>query len=125
MFNNLALRLNAALAGLGLAYMPEQTNQVQPYVRDGRLIRVLEDWCPPFAGYHLYYPSGPTVPRRSRSSSTHFDFGHNRRSRESYGSTNFSFWARTGRVRRRSDSVSFRGATDAPGRSRLGPATSD
>jgi len=29
----------------------------QPYVREGRLVRVLEDWCPPFAGYHLYYPS--------------------------------------------------------------------
>jgi len=54
-FNNLALRLNAALAGLGLAYMPE--DQVQRHVHEGRLVRVLEDWCPPFAGYHLYYPS--------------------------------------------------------------------
>jgi DNA-binding transcriptional LysR family regulator len=54
-FNNLALRLHAALAGLGLAYMPE--DQVQPHVHEGRLVRVLEDWCPPFAGYHLYYPS--------------------------------------------------------------------
>ncbi|WP_312166323.1 LysR family transcriptional regulator [Phenylobacterium sp.] len=54
-FNNLALRLNSALDGLGVAYMPE--DQVLPHVRDGRLIRVLEDWCPPFPGYHLYYPS--------------------------------------------------------------------
>ena len=54
-FNNIALRLNAALAGLGLAYLPE--DQVQVYLADGRLIRVLEDWCPPFSGYHLYYPS--------------------------------------------------------------------
>ena len=54
-FNNIALRLNAALAGLGLAYLPE--DQVQAYVAKGRLIRVLEDWCPPFAGYHLYYTS--------------------------------------------------------------------
>jgi DNA-binding transcriptional LysR family regulator len=54
-FNNIALRLNAALTGLGLAYLPEDV--VQPYLRDGRLIRVLEDWCPPFTGYHLYYPS--------------------------------------------------------------------
>jgi DNA-binding transcriptional LysR family regulator len=54
-FNNLALRLNAALAGLGLAYLPE--DQVQTHVADGRLIRVLADWCPPFSGYHLYYPS--------------------------------------------------------------------
>jgi len=54
-FNNMALRLEAALAGLGLSYMPE--DMVQPYIADGRLVRVLEDWCAPFAGYHLYYPS--------------------------------------------------------------------
>jgi DNA-binding transcriptional LysR family regulator len=54
-FNNIALRLDAALAGLGLAYLPE--DQVQTHLRDGRLIRVLADWCPPFPGYHLYYPS--------------------------------------------------------------------
>src|SRR5260370_41344356 len=54
-FNNLALRLDAALAGLGLAYLPE--DQVETPLRDGRLIRVLADWCPPFPGYHLYYPS--------------------------------------------------------------------
>lgn len=54
-FNNMGLRMNAALAGLGLAYLPE--DQVQAHVADGRLIRVLADWCPPFSGYHLYYPS--------------------------------------------------------------------
>lgn len=54
-FNNLAMRLASALDGLGLAYMPE--DQVLPYISDGRLIRVLEDWCPAFPGYHLYYPS--------------------------------------------------------------------
>jgi DNA-binding transcriptional LysR family regulator len=54
-FNNIALRLNAALAGCGLAYMPE--DQVHPYITAGKLIRVLDDWCPPFSGYHLYYPS--------------------------------------------------------------------
>ncbi|MCK1638790.1 LysR family transcriptional regulator [Bradyrhizobium sp. 157] len=54
-FNNLALRMSAVLAGLGLAYLPE--DQAQPYLADGRLIRVLADWCPPFSGYHLYYPS--------------------------------------------------------------------
>jgi DNA-binding transcriptional LysR family regulator len=54
-FNNIALRLNSALAGLGLAYMPE--DQAQDHIRAGRLIRVLEDWCEPFPGYHLYYPS--------------------------------------------------------------------
>src|SRR4051795_4240895 len=54
-FNNIALRLKAALAGLGLAYLPE--DQVRSHLADGRLVRVLEDWCPPFSGYHLYYPS--------------------------------------------------------------------
>ena len=54
-FNNIALRLNAALSGLGLAYLPE--DQVQADIGAGRLVRVLADWCPPFSGYHLYYPS--------------------------------------------------------------------
>jgi DNA-binding transcriptional LysR family regulator len=54
-FNNIAMRLKSALAGLGLAYLPE--DQVQTHVAKGRLIRVLEEWCPPFSGYHLYYPS--------------------------------------------------------------------
>ena len=54
-FNNLALRLQSALDGLGLAYMPE--DQALALIAEGRLIRVLEDWCPPFPGYHLYYPS--------------------------------------------------------------------
>ncbi|HUN25505.1 MAG TPA: LysR family transcriptional regulator [Steroidobacteraceae bacterium] len=60
-FNNIALRLNAALAGLGLAYLPE--DEVQAHVAAGRLVRTLTDWCPSFSGYHLYYPS------RSQSSS--------------------------------------------------------
>ncbi|MQB41799.1 LysR family transcriptional regulator [Rhizobium sp. ICMP 5592] len=54
-FNNLGMRLHSALDGLGVTYMPE--DQVLPYVAEGRLIRVLEDWCPYFPGYHLYYPS--------------------------------------------------------------------
>ena len=54
-FNNLALRLNAALSGLGLAYLPE--DQVRTHVNEGKLVRVLADWCPAFSGYHLYYPS--------------------------------------------------------------------
>jgi len=54
-FNNIAMRLGAALQGLGLAYMAEDL--VQAHVAEGRLIRVLEDWCEPFSGYHLYYPS--------------------------------------------------------------------
>jgi DNA-binding transcriptional LysR family regulator len=47
--------LNAALAGLGLAYVPE--DMAQPYLADGRLKRVLEAWCAPYSDYHLYYPS--------------------------------------------------------------------
>lgn len=54
-FNNMALRLHAAQAGFGLSYLPE--DMVQTHLADGRLIRVLEDWCAPFSGYHLYYPS--------------------------------------------------------------------
>jgi DNA-binding transcriptional LysR family regulator len=54
-FNTMALRIKAVLAGLGLAYLPE--DQVTSHVKDGRLIQVLEDWCAPFSGYHLYYPS--------------------------------------------------------------------
>jgi len=47
--------LDAALAGLGLAFVPEDL--VQPHLAKGRLKRVLEDWCSPWSGYHLYYPS--------------------------------------------------------------------
>jgi DNA-binding transcriptional LysR family regulator len=54
-FNSLGMRLSSALEGLGVAYMPE--DQVLPYIADGSLVRVLEDWCPSFPGYHLYYPS--------------------------------------------------------------------
>lgn len=54
-FNGTFQMLNAALAGFGLAYVTEDV--AQPHLARGRLQRVLEDWCPPFAGYHLYYPS--------------------------------------------------------------------
>jgi DNA-binding transcriptional LysR family regulator len=54
-FNTTSQMLNAALAGLGLTYVPEKL--VQPYISKGRLKRVLEDWCAPYPGYHLYYPS--------------------------------------------------------------------
>ncbi|HKT31305.1 MAG TPA: LysR family transcriptional regulator [Gammaproteobacteria bacterium] len=53
--NRPAQMLNAALAGLGLAYLLEDV--VRPYLAAGQLKRVLEDWCPPYPGYHLYYPS--------------------------------------------------------------------
>jgi DNA-binding transcriptional LysR family regulator len=54
-FNNIGLRLNAVLSGHGLAYLPD--DQVGTYLKDGSLVRVLGDWCQPFSGYHLYYPS--------------------------------------------------------------------
>ena len=54
-FNGTSQMLNAALAGFGLAFVPEDV--AQPHLAQGRLKRVLDDWCPPFPGYHLYYPS--------------------------------------------------------------------
>src|SRR4051795_9901453 len=54
-FNATVQILNAALAGSGLAYVPE--TMVQRHLAKGRLKRVLEDWCLPYSGYHLFYPS--------------------------------------------------------------------
>jgi DNA-binding transcriptional LysR family regulator len=54
-FNRTAPMLDAAMAGLGLAYVPEDS--VRRHIEDGRLVRALADWCPPYPGYHLYYPS--------------------------------------------------------------------
>jgi DNA-binding transcriptional LysR family regulator len=54
-FNGTFQTLNAALAGFGLAYVPEDL--AQPHLAEGHLNRVLEDWCPTFSGYHLYYAS--------------------------------------------------------------------
>jgi DNA-binding transcriptional LysR family regulator len=54
-FNTIDLILEAAVEGFGLAYLPK--DQVQHHVESGRLIAVLNDWCPRLPGYHLYYPS--------------------------------------------------------------------
>lgn len=54
-FNNLSSRLEAAMAGMGLALVPEDT--VETAVSEGKLVKVLEEWCEPFPGYFLYYPS--------------------------------------------------------------------
>jgi DNA-binding transcriptional LysR family regulator len=54
-FNSAALLLQGGLKGFGLAYLTE--GHVQSHVSQGDLVRVLSDWCPPFSGYHLYYPS--------------------------------------------------------------------
>jgi DNA-binding transcriptional LysR family regulator len=53
--NGSAAIVSAALLGLGVAYVPEV--MVREYFAQKRLVRVLGDWCPPFPGYHLYYPS--------------------------------------------------------------------
>jgi DNA-binding transcriptional LysR family regulator len=47
--------VRAAVDGVGLAFTSEQ--QAAPHLASGALVRVLEDWCPPFPGYFLYYPS--------------------------------------------------------------------
>ena len=54
-FNSTLMALEAAVAGYGLAYLLE--DRVRACLADGRLVWVLADWCPPFSGYHLYYPS--------------------------------------------------------------------
>ena len=54
-FNTGSMILTAALAGKGLAYLPEE--QLKPYFASGQLVSVLGDWCELFSGYHLYYPS--------------------------------------------------------------------
>jgi DNA-binding transcriptional LysR family regulator len=53
--NDSAMVVQAALEGLGVACMLE--DHVKQHLESGALVRVLEDWCPPFSGYHLYYPS--------------------------------------------------------------------
>ena len=54
-FNNAPMILRAALAGFGLACVLE--DHAAAHVANGSLVCVLEDWCRPFAGYHLHYPS--------------------------------------------------------------------
>lgn len=54
-FNTSAHMVDAALAGLGLAFSLEE--EFGNHIEEGRLVRVLEEWCHPFPGYYLYYPS--------------------------------------------------------------------
>lgn len=54
-FNNIFNALDATLDGFGLAYIPEEI--IVPYVAEGRLVRVLQEFSPYWDGYHLYYPS--------------------------------------------------------------------
>lgn len=59
-FDDNGLILAAALEGLGLAQVFE--HEVAEDLKSGALVRVLEDWCPSFPGYHLYYPGGRQTP---------------------------------------------------------------
>lgn len=54
-FNTSDHVVDAALAGLGIAFLPEE--EFGSHIREGRLVRVLESWCHPFPGHYLYYPS--------------------------------------------------------------------
>lgn len=54
-FNTSPAMVDAALAGVGIAFLPE--DEFAPHLEEGRLLRVLEAYCPPFPGYYLYYPS--------------------------------------------------------------------
>ena len=53
--NHMPMIIDAAVSGLGIAFALD--DQVKSELADGSLVRVMKDWCPPFAGYHLYYPS--------------------------------------------------------------------
>ena len=52
--------IRAAIDGVGLAFTLEE--HVAPHLASGALVRVLEEWCPPFAGYFLYHPSRRQLP---------------------------------------------------------------
>jgi DNA-binding transcriptional LysR family regulator len=54
-FNTTPPQIEAALAGLGIVFLPE--DELLAHIDSGRLVRVLDDWCPAFEGYRLYYPS--------------------------------------------------------------------
>ncbi|APO71028.1 LysR family transcriptional regulator [Rhizobium mongolense] len=53
--NDVPMIIDAALSGIGLTCLPD--DHLGPLVKEGKLVSVLEDWCPLFPGYHLYYPS--------------------------------------------------------------------
>jgi DNA-binding transcriptional LysR family regulator len=54
-FNTVRPMVNAAIQGFGIAYIPEDS--ARPHLHSGELVQVLDDWCQPFSGFHLYYPS--------------------------------------------------------------------
>jgi DNA-binding transcriptional LysR family regulator len=58
--DDVELMVRGALDGVGLAFVDEE--RVSPHLESGALVRVLEDWCPPFPGFFLYYPSQRQLP---------------------------------------------------------------
>ena len=58
--NDVEIMIRAAIDGVGLAFMSEE--RAAPHLASGALVRVLEDWCPPFPGFFLYYPSRRQLP---------------------------------------------------------------
>ena len=63
--NDFALMQSAAKQGVGLAHLMEDL--VREDLASGALVRVLEDWCPPFPGFYLYYPSRAQMPLKLRA----------------------------------------------------------
>jgi DNA-binding transcriptional LysR family regulator len=63
--NDTYLAIRAAADGLGIAYTIESL--AEPFLRSGQLVRILEDWSPPFEGLILYYPGRRQVPAALRA----------------------------------------------------------
>lgn len=63
--NDMALMIKLAVAGAGITCGMEES--FLPWIRHGALVRVLDDYCPPFAGFHLYYPGRRNVPPKLRA----------------------------------------------------------
>ncbi|WP_037461515.1 LysR family transcriptional regulator [Skermanella stibiiresistens] len=63
--NDTDLLLSAALRGIGIAFLAETV--VRPYLAIGDLVRVLEEWCEPVPGFHLYYPNRANMPAALRA----------------------------------------------------------
>jgi DNA-binding transcriptional LysR family regulator len=58
--DDVELLIRAAIDGVGLAFVDDE--HLAPHLASGALVRVLEDWCPPFLGFFLYYPSQRQLP---------------------------------------------------------------
>jgi DNA-binding transcriptional LysR family regulator len=76
-FNTSVLAVQAAVDGMGIVFLPE--HQLEAAIAAGMLVRVLEDWCEPYPGYHLYYPSGRQVSPVLRVVIDHLRLGSRRR----------------------------------------------